>query len=61
MGRTSEWSLEGEFPKDERTLRVAYRYGFGGVFDFSVEGVRRESAVHDAPEHGVWLRSGLRW
>ena len=61
MGRTSEWSLEGEFPKDERTLRLAYRYGFGGVFDFSVEGVRRESAVHDAPEHGVWLRSGLRW
>ena len=62
LGRSSEWSLEGEFPESGRTLRLGYRYGFGRSFDLSVEAERRVSGTGDgAPEHDVVLRGTMRW
>ena len=62
LGRSSEWSLKGEFPESGSTLRLGYRYGFGRSFDLSVEAERRVSGAGDgAPEHDVVLRGTIRW
>lgn len=52
---------EGQFQGGGRTLRLGYRHSLGRFFDVNLDGVRRESANDDAPEHGRTLRCALRW
>ena len=62
FGSTSEVSVEGEFPENDRTIRLGYSYGFGRSFHLSAEAVRRESGPGDgAPEHDFVLRGSLFW
>ena len=60
-GTATEWHLGGEFPEGEHTFRFGYRYRLGPSFGLGVEGIRRDAAAGESPEHGIRLRGTLRW
>ena len=60
-GTATQWHLGGEFPEGEHTFRIGYRYRLGSLLGLGVEGIRRDGAAGESPEHGIRLRGILRW
>ena len=57
----SQWRLESEFRKKNRTFGAGYGYRAGGTLDLDVQVRRREAVTDDAPGYEITLRARIRW
>ena len=61
LGTLTPYAGLGLAGDDARTWRAGARWSIAPDVSLNLEGTLSESANDDAPEHGVMLRSAVRW